>query len=66
MVCPVDSTGVQTMGLWGVFVAILFAISFYLYNWERKTKWYVIVATILLFLALIFLFTKTGWFEICF
>jgi cell division protein FtsW (lipid II flippase) len=59
----VGSHGYVSSTIWNPIISIFAGLVFYLFNWERRNKWYIIIATILLILILILIFNSTGWFS---
>lgn len=59
----VGSHGYTSSTILNPIISIFVGLVFYLFNWERRKKWYIIVATILLILILILVFNSTGWFS---
>jgi len=57
------SYGYTTSTIWNPIISIFIGLVFYLFNWERREKWYIILATLLLILILIVVFNSTGWFS---
>lgn len=49
----------------GVLLAIIFGAVFYVANWKNKTRIPVIISTIILIIAIVLLFSVTGWFSGC-
>ena len=59
---------VETICLFPILIyiiPILIGLSFYLYNWEKRSKWYIITASVILVIALILLLSNLEEFSGC-